>query len=95
MSEAHKPDIIDFRLNHTMSITAFQHVIELLAAQDIHLVHQIISTKACTGCKCNRLVDLQYGLSAKDVSYEYSICLNCWEIGFWIPIYEGEGWTDD
>lgn len=95
MSQAHKPDIIDFRLNHTMDNKAFRHVIDILASQDIHLVGTHSSNRVCESCKEHHIVDMDYGLSARDVSYNYSLCLNCWHVGFWIPIYENEADQND
>jgi len=85
-----KPDIIDFALNHTMSLTAFQHVQELLNSQDIHIVASHQSEKPCGCCKTYHVIDMAYGLSRLNYAYNYSICLNCWQISLWMPVYEGE-----
>jgi len=88
MNTNKKPDIIDWKLEDSMTLTTFLHVEIFLKNTGHCLQHTSKSAIGCTHCDSIHLIQMEYSHSARENGCSFSLCLSCFTVDYWEPVVE-------
>ena len=88
MKKQQKPDIIDWKLDYSMTVTTFLHVDHFLKLTGHNLNHMDKSAITCAHCESPHLIHMEYGSSNRKGEYSFTMCLCCFTVDSWEPVFE-------